>query len=148
MKVICKTIMDVKAHSHHAWMMCGRPPQRRLDGYSPEVHSHLKFGNSVSDTCPFKKKLYLTWNCFHFIGGKMRPSPKRPVSHFWDDSQEAVRHHMVVCKEISWSSLFPSTRVQKLDQNCRFIGWCEGAMRSPVTKCNMRPSYRTATMTW
>ena len=58
----------------------------------------------------------------------MRPSPKRPVTHFWNGSQDAVRHRMVV-KGISWSSLFPSTRVQKLGQNYHFIGQCERAMR-------------------
>jgi hypothetical protein len=68
----------------------------RLDGNSPEVHSHLKFENNVSDTCLFKKKLYLTLNCFHFIGGKMRSSPKRLVTRFWNGSQDAVRHRMVV----------------------------------------------------
>jgi hypothetical protein len=46
----------VRPRSHHAWMTCVRPPQRRLDGSSPEVHSHLKFGNSVFDSCFFKKK--------------------------------------------------------------------------------------------
>ena len=37
-----------------------------LDGSSPEVHSHLKFGNSVSDTSLFKKKLYLTFKLLLF----------------------------------------------------------------------------------
>ena len=50
---------SLKARSHHAWRMCVHPRQWQLDGNSSKIHSQLKFGYSVSNTCLLKNKLYL-----------------------------------------------------------------------------------------